>query len=105
MPITNAVPIGSHASIPVRLPDGTPFGMFCCLSPRTNPTLNGRDLETMRVFAGLATKQVHAEIEQRRAGRDKRATLEAIIQECGVEIAFQPIVSLLSMEVVALEGL
>lgn len=32
MPITAAVPVGSHVSVPIRLPDGRPYGMFCCMS-------------------------------------------------------------------------
>jgi len=40
MPITQAVPIGAHVSVPLRLSDGEVFGMFCCLSPRSNKTLN-----------------------------------------------------------------
>jgi hypothetical protein len=43
MPITDAVPIGSHVSIPIRLADGTAYGMFCCLSPRRCRHLNERD--------------------------------------------------------------
>lgn len=105
MPITSAVPIGSHASIPIRRPDGTPFGMFCCLSPRSNPTLNGRDLDTMRVFAGLATKQLHVEIDQGQAEHEKRTAIERIIDENAFEIVFQPIVDLVSQRLVALEAL
>lgn len=59
MPITAAAPVGSHISIPIRLLDGSPYGMVCCLSPRPIPSLNERDLATMRVFAGLAARQVN----------------------------------------------
>jgi hypothetical protein len=34
--------------------------MVRCRGPRASSALNPRDLETMRVFAELATKQVHA---------------------------------------------
>jgi hypothetical protein len=53
MPITAAIPIGSHVSVPIRLADGSPFGMLCCRSPAANLSLNARDLETMRVFAEI----------------------------------------------------
>ncbi|MEO3433598.1 EAL domain-containing protein [Inquilinus sp. CAU 1745] len=105
LPITSAAPIGSHASIPIRLPDGRPFGMFCCLSPKANLTLNDRDLGTMRVFAGLAARQLHLEIGKSQADREKRAAVEAIIDQGGFDIAFQPIVTLASMEVVSVEAL
>ena len=56
MPITQAVPIGAHVSVPVRLKDGSVYGMFCCLSPQANRSLNGRDLQVMRAFADLAAR-------------------------------------------------
>ncbi|WP_099867994.1 sensor domain-containing phosphodiesterase [Pararhizobium haloflavum] len=105
MPITGAVPIGSHASIPIRLPDGQPFGMFCCLSPTPNLTLNERDLQTMKVFAGLATRQLHLDIEQGRVAREKRAAVEAIIDRSELDIVFQPIFDLMSSEISSVEAL
>ncbi|BBK29498.1 EAL domain-containing protein (putative c-di-GMP-specific phosphodiesterase class I) [Stella humosa] len=105
MPITGAVPIGSHASLPIRLRDGTPFGMFCCLSPRPNPTLNPRDLETMRVFADLAARQVNAELDRRRARRDRRAAIHAVIDAGAFAFLYQPILDLCGGGIVAYEAL
>lgn len=105
MPITEAVPIGSHASIPIMLPDGKPFGMFCCLSSQANPTLNTRDLDTMRVFAGLATRQVHRDIEHGRSEREMRAAIEAVIRTTDFEIVFQPIFDLLTSQIASIEAL
>jgi EAL domain-containing protein (putative c-di-GMP-specific phosphodiesterase class I) len=105
MPITAAVPIGAHVSIPVRLADGTPFGMFCCLSPRPNPSLNERDLATMRVFANIATKQVNADLLQRRGFRQIQSAISSMISAANYEIAFQPIVELRSGRVSGCEAL
>lgn len=105
MPITRAVPIGAHVSLPIRLADGTPYGMFCCLSPRPNSTLNQRDLETMRVFAGLAAKQVNAELEARRAAQLRRAALDAVMRGSNFSVVFQPIMDLATMQVVSCEAL
>jgi EAL domain-containing protein (putative c-di-GMP-specific phosphodiesterase class I) len=103
--ITRAVPIGAHASVPIRLVDGSPFGMFCCLSPRPNPTLNRRDLETMRVFAQLAAKQVNAELESRREGRRRRAALDEVMAGSNFSVVFQPIMDLASLAMVSCEAL
>src|ERR1700712_3678992 len=105
MPITAAVPIGSHISIPIRLMDGTPFGMFCCLSPRPIPSLNERDLATMRVFAGLAAKQVNAGLKQRQDTQQIHAAISAIIAAEDYDIVFQPILDLHSMNVISCEAL
>lgn len=105
MPITSAVPIGSHISIPIRLFDGTPFGMFCCLSPRAIPSLNERDLATMRVFAGLAAKQVNAGLQQRRDNQQAYVNISTVITAENYDIVFQPIVDLQSRTVVSCEAL
>jgi EAL domain-containing protein (putative c-di-GMP-specific phosphodiesterase class I) len=105
MPITAAVPIGSHVSIPIRLSDGTPFGMFCCLSPRAIPSLNERDLATMRVFAGLAAKQVNANLQQRRDAQQIHATISGVIAGEHYDIVFQPIFDLQSMALISCEAL
>lgn len=105
MPITKAVPIGSHVSIPIRLVDGTPYGMFCCLSPRPIPTLNERDLSTMKVFAALAAKQVNADIEDRRTVQHIRAKIERVIEASEYEIVFQPIYDLATSQLAGCEAL
>jgi len=105
MPITSAVPIGSHISIPIRLLDGTPFGMFCCLSPRPIPSLNQRDLATMRVFAGLAARQVNTGLQQRRDAQQIHASISAVIAGEDYDIVFQPIFDLQSRTAVSCEAL
>lgn len=91
MPITQAVPIGSHVSIPIRLADGEPFGMFCCLSPSPNKSLNLRDLETMRVFANLAARQVNDEITTRRDSRKRKGEIMEVIAQQQFNMVYQPI--------------
>ena len=44
MPITAAVPIGAHVSVPVRLRTGEIFGMFCCLGPKPNCCCNTKTI-------------------------------------------------------------
>jgi EAL domain-containing protein (putative c-di-GMP-specific phosphodiesterase class I) len=105
LPITRNVPIGAHASLPIRLPDGSPFGMFCCLSPNPNPSLNRRDLETMRVFAGLAAKQVNGELEAHRQGQARRAALDAVMRGSNFSVVFQPIMDLARLVPVSCEAL
>jgi len=54
MPITQAVPIGKHVSVPIRMQDGSVYGMFCCLGFKPDHSLHERDMQMMRVFAELA---------------------------------------------------
>ena len=105
MPITAAVPIGSHISIPIRLLDGTPFGMFCCLSPRPIPSLNARDLATMRVFASLAAKQVNTGLQKRRDAQQIHASISDVIAAEAYDIVFQPIFDLQTLTMISCEAL
>ncbi len=91
MPITQAVPIGAHMSVPVKLRDGSIYGMFCCLSPRTNATLNDRDLQVMRAFADLAAIQIDEDLAGQRQQLSKREQIEALIRERRITILMQPI--------------
>lgn len=105
MPITKMVPIGSHLSLPVRRPDGSIYGMFCCLSSKPNMTLNQRDLDTMQVFADLATEQVHAEIARSEELNAKRTRITELLDAGGFKIAYQPIWNLVRSTPVGFEAL
>ncbi len=96
MPITRAVPIGSHVSIPIRRPDGTPYGMFCCLSTKPNHTLNERDLHVMRVFGDLAAREINDALSERMQKREIAARLAQVIADDGISMAYQPIFDLAS---------
>ncbi len=91
MPITSAVPIGSHVSVPIRLDDGSVYGMFCCLSPQTNSTLNARDLQVMRAFADIAAGEIRRERQSEAEAEAKRARIRRVIDESLFAIHFQPI--------------
>ncbi len=93
-PIMQEVPIGSHMSVPIRLENGEPYGMFCCLSFERNLTLNDRDLQMMRVFADMAAHQIGQELETRRREQDIRAGLRAVIENKLFVNVFQPICDL-----------
>lgn len=105
LPITKAIPIGSHVSIPIRLADGKAYGMFCCLSPEPNPTLNARDLETMRMFADLAARQIQKDYQEKKTRSAKRARIERILKKARYSVVYQPIVNLLTMEQAGFEAL
>lgn len=91
MPITRAVPIGAHMSVPVRLPDGHVYGMFCCLSPTPDVSLNARDLDVMRVFAEMVAGQLGRRQEAEQRAMKKLARIEQAMTNRGFSIVLQPI--------------
>tara|TARA_R110000787_G_scaffold94105_1_gene196656 strand:+ start:714 stop:2003 length:1290 start_codon:yes stop_codon:yes gene_type:complete len=105
MPITQAIPIGSHMSIPIRLKDGSAYGMFCCLSRQPNPTLNARDLDTMRVFAELAARQINNDLADSRQRTEQRGRIEDVLARGALSMVYQPIFDLGQMAPVGYEAL
>ncbi|MFT5774228.1 EAL domain-containing protein [Hyphomonas sp.] len=105
MPITQAIPIGAHMSIPIRLKDGSAYGMFCCLSRTPNPTLNTRDLDTMHVFAELATRQINNELADSRQRTEQCRRIEDVLAREAFSIVYQPIFDLGKMAPVGYEAL
>ncbi|MGZ9810989.1 sensor domain-containing phosphodiesterase [Pseudoroseicyclus sp. H15] len=92
--ITNDLPIGSHVSVPIYRDDGSVYGMFCCLSPRPNPSLNPRDLSVMETFAGIAAREVNAEIRRRAETSEVHGRIEHLLETGEFEIVLQPIIEL-----------
>lgn len=105
MPITDAIPIGSHMSMPIRRADGSLYGMFCCLSSKPNRSLNMRDLNTMRMFAELVSDNVHTELDQESALREKRARIEDMLQSGAFHMVYQPIWNMISGTPIGFEAL
>ncbi len=91
LPITTDTPIGAHMSLPVTRPDGSIYGMFCCLSTKPNANLNQRDLETMRIFANLATEQVHRTEQGQVETRAKTKLIEDVVRDRSYLVVYQPI--------------
>jgi len=92
-PITGALPIGRHMSVPVRLPDGTAYGMFCCLGFTPDPSLRERDLQMMHAFAELAAYEIGREVEVTRTQQSKRERIEAVLHADLFSVVYQPIMN------------
>ncbi|WP_291865085.1 EAL domain-containing protein [Bradyrhizobium sp.] len=105
MPITAAASIGCHISVPIRLPDGQPYGMFCCIGFAANPSLNARDLQTMRAFADLAAFEINRELMIAEAARQKRERIDSVIEFGQFSIVYQPIWNMRSRQAVGFECL
>jgi EAL domain-containing protein (putative c-di-GMP-specific phosphodiesterase class I) len=91
MPITQAVPIGKHMSVPIRMPDGRPYGMFCCLGFAADRSLHERDLQMMKAFADLAAFEINRDLQATKLAEEKRARLNDVIEQRQLSIVYQPI--------------
>lgn len=105
LPVTHALPVGAHLSVPIRLADGSIYGTFCCFSYTPDQTLDQRDLNMMRVFADVAAQLIESE----RAASVRRIELEqrirgALDSNC-LSIVYQPIYDLELEKIVGFEAL
>ncbi|WP_223880639.1 sensor domain-containing phosphodiesterase [Roseococcus microcysteis] len=105
LPITRNVPIGAHMSVPIRLADGELYGMFCCLSPTPNHSLNPRDLQVMRVFADLAAHQIDRERARDQEANALRDRILQVIEGREFEFHYQPIFTFAPFRLVGFEAL
>lgn len=105
MPITGAVPIGKHMSLPLRLSNGDVYGMFCCLGPAPDVSLNERDLNMMRVFADFTAHEIESELETELVLKEKREKINEVIENDTLSPVYQPIYSLESDHHVGFESL
>jgi len=110
IPLAAATPITamgarSHISVPISLPDGTTYGMFCCMGAQAEPTLNPRDLKMMRAFADVTALQISRDLEAIRKRQASIARIRQIIDGDELSIVYQPIVRLSDERVMGFECL
>lgn len=105
LPITQNLPIGAHVSVPIERSDGSIYGMFCCLSPHANTSLNQRDLDLMRSFARLAQSEVQRSLEVQSRDDALVALIERTLDLQTFDLVYQPIIDLASGRLTGVEAL
>ncbi|GIZ53372.1 sensor domain-containing phosphodiesterase [Noviherbaspirillum aridicola] len=105
LPVTHALPVGAHASVPVRLDDGRVYGTFCCFSYTPDPTLDERDMAMMRVFADVAARLISSEERAAADHRRQEAQIREVLQDDRHRILYQPIFDMEANGVIGFEAL
>jgi EAL domain-containing protein (putative c-di-GMP-specific phosphodiesterase class I) len=105
LPETQAIPIGSHLSVPIHLSDGRLYGTFCCFGYTADNSLGQRDLQVMRVFADLVTERIESDMLALRERELKRQRLSKAMAIRQPAIVYQPIFDLADMRVCGWECL
>jgi EAL domain-containing protein (putative c-di-GMP-specific phosphodiesterase class I) len=91
LPITFALPVGCHISVPLRLKDGSVYGSLCCLSRSPDHSLTERDLATVKAFADLAIDQIELQRDCEASRRASIARIEDSLAAGQPAIFLQPI--------------
>lgn len=91
LPITHAIPVGAHISVPIRTRGGEVSFLFCCLDTEANPSLNARDLGIARLFAEIAGAQIEQKEKQERQILNTRRKIERLVSLKQFSIVYQPL--------------
>ncbi len=105
LPVTFALPVGAHVSVPITLSDGAVYGTFCCFSRSADNSLNLRDVHLMRVFADLAGKMIERERAIDRNQHDMHERTMQVLREDTLNIVYQPIYDLEKGTITGFESL
>ncbi|WP_089990916.1 sensor domain-containing phosphodiesterase [Cognatiyoonia koreensis] len=97
--------IGALICVPIHHADGQLYGVFTCFAHQAIPTLSARDLEVVRMFAELAQHAINKEQKDYHNKYTLERQMNGVIHQGGLNIYLQPIVSLSSRTVRAVEAL
>ena len=103
--ITDFLPVGCHINTPLRLADGTVWGSFCALGRTPDRTMNLRDLEILKSFAGLVGERIETSLEKDIILRSARERVLAMLDGHAVTMFQQPIHDLKTGKPVGVECL
>lgn len=103
--VTTQLPVGAHLSVPIRFKDGHIYGTFCCFSTYADPSLNGRDLGTLRLFADFVGKLLERKSSEDATEKDIEHRVRAVLDEQRYTLVYQPIIRLEPHELVGYEAL
>ncbi|TDR76436.1 sensor domain-containing phosphodiesterase [Paludibacterium purpuratum] len=105
LPVTAALPVGAHLSVPIRFSDGHVYGTFCCFSLAPDATLNERDIRTLRLFAEMTCKLMEQQIEQSHSHQLIVDRLQDTLDAERFNIVYQPIIHIAQHRIVGYEAL
>jgi len=105
LPVTTALPVGAHLSVPLRLSDGQIYGTFCCFSMSPDATLNDRDIRTLRLFAEVTCKLMEQQIEENHIRQAIVSRLQDTLDAERFNIVYQPIIHVAQHRIVGYEAL
>ncbi|MCG2578055.1 EAL domain-containing protein [Dechloromonas sp. XY25] len=105
LPVTTALPVGAHLSVPIRFADGQIYGTFCCFSTYPDSTFNERDIRAMRLFAEVAGKLLERQVSEDEVRNELVTRLRAVLDGERFTMVYQPIIHVAQNKIVGYEAL
>lgn len=105
MAATHALPVGAHISVPIRLPNGTVYGTFCCFSRQPNHALAEKELEVVRVCADVVSSLIEDAVSFGNELLEKRRRIHERVERRNLTMVYQPIYRLTDNHLTNFEAL
>jgi EAL domain-containing protein (putative c-di-GMP-specific phosphodiesterase class I) len=105
LPITDAINVRSHFSVPMRRRDGRVHGSLCCFSYRTRPDVGEREMQMIRSVAAIVSDQIESRIELEERGEEAAEAIARLIIDDALTVSHQPIYDLTDWHLVGHECL
>lgn len=105
LPITDAINVRSHFSVPLRRRDGRVHGSLCCFSYRPRPDIAERDMQMIRSVAAIVSDQIESRIEHEERGEDAAEEIARLIIDDALTVIHQPIYDLTDWHLIGHECL
>jgi EAL domain-containing protein (putative c-di-GMP-specific phosphodiesterase class I) len=105
LPITDAINVRAHFSVPMRRRNGEIHGSLCCFSYRPRPDIEERDMQMIRSVAQIVSDQIESRIELEERGEEAAAEIGRLIVDDALTINHQPIYDLTDWHLVGHECL
>ncbi len=96
LPVAQQTRVGCMIAVPLRLSDGTLYGVLCGLGHQPDDTLGERDVGFMSMLGELAARDLDMQRTQERLRTDilRLIEVDSPVDSEGVDIAYQPIIDL-----------
>ena len=105
LPITDAINVRSHFSVPMRRRDGRVHGSLCCFSYRPRPDVGEREMQMIRSVAAIVSDQIESRIELEERGEEAAEAIARLIIDDALTVSHQPIYDLTDWHLVGHECL
>jgi EAL domain-containing protein (putative c-di-GMP-specific phosphodiesterase class I) len=105
LPITDAINVRAHFSVPLRRRNGEMHGSLCCFSYRPRPDIAEREMQMIRSVAAIVSDQIESRIEHEERGEDAAAAIARLIVDDALTVIHQPIYDLTDWHLIGHECL
>jgi EAL domain-containing protein (putative c-di-GMP-specific phosphodiesterase class I) len=106
LPITAALPVGAHLSVPLILSDGRLYGTLCAFSREADHSLTQQDVALLRMISEIVSGYLEADLQEvrRRQVTEHRIASALTVEGC-ITTLYQPIIEFSNGQVLGVEAL